>query len=93
LAERDVPAGLQFIAFRIPCCPAIGVKLIATPWTDEHLLEVDGITAGQLRDECREKGVPGDLVQVLELAAQADVRLLIFDGDATVLEGLPVYTA
>jgi hypothetical protein len=36
---------LLFEAFRIPYSPAIGVKLIATPWTDEHLGQVEGINA------------------------------------------------
>jgi hypothetical protein len=35
--------------------------------------------------------MPESLIDVLFLAAQADVRLLVFDGDAAVLEGLPVY--
>jgi hypothetical protein len=34
-----------FVAFRIPYTPAVGVKLIATPWTDANLQRVEGITA------------------------------------------------
>jgi hypothetical protein len=37
--------------------------------------------------------VPDDLVRVLEQAALADVRFLIFDCNAEALEGLPVYPA
>jgi hypothetical protein len=79
-----------FIAFRIPYSPAIGVKLIATPWTDENLRAVEGITAKRLMQEHR-KGMPESLVQVLHLAALADVRMLVFDADAQVLDGLPIY--
>ena len=75
----------------MPYSPAIGVKLIATPWTDEHLKQVNGITADQLVQEHQSKGMPEDLIQVLQLAAMADVRILIFDADAFVLDGLPIY--
>lgn len=78
----------MFVAFRIPYSPAIGVKLIATPWTDANLQRVEGITAEQLRQEHRTKGMPESLVEVLHLAALADVRMLVFDADANVLEGL-----
>jgi hypothetical protein len=90
LADGNIPPSLLFIAFRLPDGP-LGVKLIATPWTDANLIDVNGITAAQLRDEFREKGMPDDLACVLEQAAQADVRLLIFDGNAPLLEGLPVH--
>lgn len=94
LAERadlDTPEAFLFIAFRIPYSPAIGVKLISTPWTDENLLQIEGITAAQLRLEHLSRGMPEDLANVLALAGQADVRILIFDADASELDGLPVY--
>lgn len=91
LADIATPTGFMFVAFRIPYSPAIGLKLIATPWTDENLLHVEGIDAGQLRQEHLDKGMPESLVDVVHLAALADVRILIFDGDAPVLDGLPVY--
>jgi hypothetical protein len=70
--------------------PAIGVKLISTPWTDQHLQDVEEISAEQLRQEHRSKGMPDDLAQILALAGQADVRILILDADAPVLPGLPL---
>ncbi len=91
LADIATPSGFLFVAFRIPYSPAIGVKLIATPWTDANLQLVEGITAGQLRQEHRVKGMPESLVEVLHLAALADVRMLVFDADASVLDGLPLY--
>jgi len=91
LADIATPERFFFIAFRIPYSPAIGIKLIATPWTDTNLLHVDGITAEDLRQIHRDKGMPDDLAQVLFLAAEADVRILIFDADAPLLPGLPVY--
>src|SRR3546814_19813587 len=81
----------MFIAFRVPYSPAIGVKLIATPWTDAHLQNLDGITVEQLRQEHLSKGMPADLMRVLHLAANAAVRILIFDADAPELDGTPVY--
>jgi hypothetical protein len=91
LADKKTSPEFLFIPFRIPYFSAIGVKLIATPWTDQNVERIGGITAKQLRREHRSKGVPKCLIQVLELAADADVRILIFDGDAPILEGLPVY--
>ena len=85
------PTLFLFIAFRIPYSPAIGLKLIATPWTDENLRAVEGITAKRLMQEHRKKGMPESLVHVLHLAALADVRMLVFDADAQVLDGLPIY--
>ena len=91
LADIATPSGFLFVAFRIPYSPAIGMKLIATPWTDADLQRVEGITAEALRQEHRAKGMPESLVEVLHLAALADVRMLVFDADAPVLDGLPLY--
>ena len=85
------PSGFLFVAFRIPYSPAVGVKLIATPWTDANLQHVEGIAAEELRQEHRAKGMPESLVEVLHLAALADVRMLVFDADAPVLDGLTLY--
>ena len=90
LADLATPEAFLFIAFRVPYSPAIGVKLISTPWTDQNLEHADGITAEQLRQEHRSKGMPDDLANILELAGQADVRILILDADAPVLPGLPL---
>ncbi|MBN0105832.1 ABC transporter substrate-binding protein, partial [Pseudomonas aeruginosa] len=79
-----------FIAFRVPYSPAIGVKLISTPWTDKNLEHAEGITAEQLQQEHRSKVMPADLANILELAGQANVRILILDADAPVLLGLPL---
>ena len=91
LADIATPSGFLLVAFRIPYSPAIGVKLIATPWTDTNLQHVESITAEELRQEHRAKGMPESLVEVLHLAALADVRMLVFDADAPVLDGLPLY--
>jgi len=91
LADSAKPLPFLFVAFRIPCSPAIGVKLISTPWTDEVLSATEGIDgAWRLHDEHRRAGMPECLVEVLRLAALADVRILIFDADAPVLDGLTV---
>lgn len=91
LADIATPSGFLFVAFRIPYSPAIGVRLIATPWTDANLQHVEGITAEELRQEHRAKGMPESLVEVLHLAALADVRMLVFDTDAPILQGLTVF--
>lgn len=91
MAKVEAPPGLLFAAFRIPGCPAIGVKLIATPWTNDNLLHVEGITAEQLRQEHEGKGVPLSLVEILHQAAEADIRFLILDADAPELDGLALH--
>ncbi|EPA95396.1 ABC transporter substrate-binding protein [Pseudomonas mandelii] len=91
LADIATPTGFLFVAFRIPYSPAIGVKLIATPWTDTNLEYVEGISTEQLRQEHLSKCMPESLVEVLHLAALADVRMLVFDADASNLDGLKLY--
>jgi len=90
LADLATPEAFLFIAFRVPYNPAIGVKLNSTPWTDKNLQHAEGINAERLRQEHRNKGMPADLANILELAGQADVRILILDADAPVLPGLPL---
>ncbi|AZC90175.1 ABC transporter substrate-binding protein [Pseudomonas carnis] len=85
------PVGLLLEQFILPESRAIGFKLIATPWTDTHLDRVHGCTAEQVRQQQLDAGLPQALVEVLHLAAQADVRILIFDPDAACLDGLPAF--
>jgi hypothetical protein len=91
LAVARTVAGLLFEAFRVPDSDAVGVKLIATPWTDGNLQKVEGRDAQALHNEQVDARVPEPLIAVMELAALADVRLLIFDPNAPVLAGLPLY--
>ncbi|MBV6791570.1 DUF5983 family protein [Xanthomonas euvesicatoria] len=91
LADLATPERFLFIAFRIPYSPAIGIKLISTPWTDSHLQYTEGIAAEQLWQEFRDKGMPESMAYVLQRAGEADVRFLIFDADAPILDGLPLY--
>lgn len=92
LADAEAPTELLFEAFRVPHSHSVGIKFIATPWTDENLMAVDGQTAEQLQDEHRDAGVPDSLAQVLQWAGLADTRFLLFDPSAPLLEGLPVYS-
>lgn len=88
MADVATPEACMFTAFRIPNSQAIGIKLICTPWTDKNLEYVLGISANQLRQTFLNAGVPHDLANILELAGQADVRILILDADARTLPGL-----
>lgn len=91
LADQASPTELLFEVFRIHCSPAIGIKLIATPWNDSNLLDLLHLTREQLQQEQRDNGVPEVLANLLHQAAQADVRFLIFDADAPTLDGLALY--
>ena len=90
LADIATPSGFLFVAFRIPYSPAVGVKLIATPWTDANLQHVEGITAEELRQEHRARACRSPSWKCCT-AALADVRMLVFDADAPVLDGLTLY--
>lgn len=91
LADRTASARQLFIPFRIPGRPAIGVQLLLAAWTEGQLQLVQGIAPDQLQEEHRRQGLPECLVEVLTLAALANVRVLIFDADASALEGLRLY--
>jgi hypothetical protein len=91
LAGAGTVTGLLFEAFLVPDSDAVGVKLIATPWTDANLERVEGRDAQALHNEQVDACVPEPLIAVLELAALADVRLLIFDPNAPELANLPLY--
>ena len=85
------PTGLLFEPFALPDCNGVGCKLIGTPWTDDNLVKIEDRPYASLRQEQLDAGTPVALVNVLYLAALADVRLLIFDPDAAVLDGLAIF--
>jgi hypothetical protein len=85
------PTGLLFEPFALSDCNGVGCKLIGTPWSDDNLLNIEDRPYSSLRQEQLDAGTPAALVEVLYLAALADVRLLIFDPDAAVLAGLTVF--
>ena len=82
--------GFLFVAFRIPYSPAVGVKLIATPGR-MRTCSMSKASPPKAAAGAPGKGVPESLVEVLHLAAFADVRMLVFDADAPVLDGLTLY--
>ncbi|WP_332846629.1 DUF5983 family protein [Pseudomonas lactucae] len=85
------PTGLLFEPFALKDCNGVGCKLIGTPWTDENLVKIEDRPYASLRQEQLDAGTPEALVNLLYLAALADVRLLIFDPDADVLDGLAIF--
>ncbi|MGF6282725.1 ABC transporter substrate-binding protein [Pseudomonas silensiensis] len=85
------PTGLLFEPFALTDCNGVGCKLIGTPWTDDNLVKIECRPYSSLRQEQLDAGTPVALIEVLYLAALADVRLLIFDPDAAVLDGLALY--
>lgn len=90
LADTGCPREALFEAFQLRKSNAIGIKLIATPWTDQALGVVDTSVIKLCRALC-EIGLSESLIDVMLLAAQADARILIFDPDAPALEGLAHY--
>lgn len=49
------------------------------------------ISPEALRQRQLDAGLPAEFVEILHLAGQADVRFLLFDPDATLLDGLPSF--
>jgi hypothetical protein len=90
LAESSTQIGLGFECFLLTDSDSVGCKLYDTPWTDKNLLLAEGITAEELRQQQLNQGLPESLINILFLASQADVRFLVFDPSAPVLEDLPL---
>lgn len=91
LADRNIPTGLLFEVFRLPGHPAVGCELLCTPWTDEPIETLYSDEPQPLRTLQSSAGHPGVLVELLNLAAAAGVRYLIFDRDAPILPGLATF--
>ena len=91
LAEHADTSLLLFECFTLPDSDAVGFKLIGTPWIDEHLCNVMGYELSTLQAKQAEEAFPTEVIKILTLAAQADIRFLIFDPNAYVLEGLPLF--
>ncbi|AZF20817.1 hypothetical protein C4J91_2067 [Pseudomonas sp. R3-52-08] len=85
------PTGLLFEPFALKDCNGVGCKLTGTPWTDDNLVKIEGCSYSSLRQEQLDASTPAVLVNVLYLAALADVRLLNFDPDAAVLDTLAIF--
>ena len=85
------PTDLLFEPFVLTDCNGVGCKLISTPWTDDNLVKIEGCPYPVLRQKQLDAGTPAALINVLYLAALADVRLLIFDPDAAVLDRLAIF--
>lgn len=90
LADTGCPRDALFEVFQLRKSNAIGIKLIATPWTNQALRAVD-TNVFELCRALRDIGLSESLIDVMLLAAQADARILIFDPDAPALEGLDHY--
>ncbi|GAA18349.1 hypothetical protein NCGM1179_3185 [Pseudomonas aeruginosa NCMG1179] len=81
---------LQLEFFETSAQSVIGCKLRNTPWTGKHLALLN-ISPADLRQRQLDYGLPAELVEILHQAGQADVRFLLFDPDATPLDGLPSF--
>lgn len=82
---------LMFECFTLPDSDAVGFKLHGTPWTDEHLNNLEGFGLSTLQAKQHEEGFMPETIRVLGLAGQADVRILILDPNGCLLEGLPQF--
>lgn len=91
MALAKLPHRPLFEAFQIPGSSAVGVKLIGTPWSSADLARIEQDAAQAWPFKPSRSVVPAPLIEVLGLAGQADVRMLVFDPDAPELEGLAQY--
>lgn len=90
LAGFIVPSGRLVEFFLLPGCDGVGCKLVMTPWNEENLASL-GLTTEALRHNHKMAGLSPELINVIHLAAAADVRFLVFDADADRLQDLPIY--
>lgn len=79
--------GLAFEAFKLWKPGAIGIQLVTGYWSALQ----DDFTCQDLYQEQLRNGVPKSLVDLLHLAAAASVRYVMFDPEASQLDGLPVF--
>lgn len=77
--------------FTLPNSDAIGFKLHELPWTDANLTELTGSDLKALQAQMHDEGLPNELIRLLGLAGQADVRILILDPHAAVVPGLKLF--
>ena len=84
------PPDVLFDAFELREGAAFGIRLLETPWTDENLRSTRGIDSSALHRGLEERAIPAALIRILEQAALADTRILIFDPDAPALIDLPL---
>ncbi|EMA4529142.1 TPA: hypothetical protein ACQGUY_005309 [Pseudomonas aeruginosa] len=89
LMPTELPE-LQLEFFETTAQSVIGCKLRNTPWTEKHL-DLLNTSPAALRQRQLEFGLAPEFVEILHLAGQADVRFLLFDPDAALLEGLPCF--
>jgi hypothetical protein len=91
LNRTDRFSGLYVPRVSIEVSNAIGFRLLFTPWTDEYLRFFINHDLAYLKLQFLNDGMPPEFAELLIQAGQANVRYLVFDKDAPVLEGLPVY--
>lgn len=90
LARSERPAGF-FECFQLVSNCSVGCKLYATPWHRSGQREGLGCSAADVCIRLLDEQVPPVLMTLLLLAGQADSRFLVFDPDAALLPGLPVF--
>ncbi len=91
LVEGADTSLLQFECFTLPDSDAIGFKLRSTPWTDDHLGKGWGYDLASLQALQAAEGFSDETIQILTLAAQAEVRFLVIDPNCHVLNGLQLF--
>lgn len=90
LARSERPGGF-FECFPLVSNRSVGCKLYATPWQRSGHVEGFGCSAADVCVRLLDEDIPPVLMTLLLLAGQADTRFLVFDPDAALLSGLPVF--
>lgn len=82
----------ELFEFPVNQRPCIGIKLIATPWTDLQLSTELQITYRDLYNRHKSLGLSDSFIELLHLAGKAGARILIIDPEAARIDGLPIYS-
>lgn len=75
----------------MPVSDTVSFKQHGTPWTEEHLSNLEGFGLSALQTKYHGEGFVLDTIRVLSLAGQAEVRILILDPNGCLLESLPQF--
>ena len=90
-SKADAPEALGFFSAFHVAGGGVGVRLAGAPRSDSTPRTRYDASDVESWLAHREQGMPLSLAKVLLLAEEADVRILIFDGVASQLCGLPIH--
>ena len=92
ITQKDYQAlNIELFTFPGVIEHCVAVKLLATPWTDDNLLNHFGYTTQALIARQQQTGLPDCFITLLHKVAQEEVRILVLDPLVDPIIGLEIY--